>query len=240
MRIALCLAVLAGLVSPAQAQEGPGEWRLRVAPYLLAPVLTGDAAVRGSEAEVDLGPDDVFSHLNFGFQGTIEARNDDWGIALDAIDMNLDASDDDRVLELDVSQAAWTPMAFVRATPNLDVYVGARINDLGADLDFEGPLDLATLEQDETWVDPLVGLRFAAPIGDKWNLQVAGDVGGFGLGSDLAINLWPMVGYELSNSAQLAFGYRVLYMDYESGTGAQRFAYDVLTHGPVVGAAFDF
>ena len=89
-------------------------------------------------------------------------------------------------------------------------------------------------------VDPLVGLRFTTPLGEKWNFQVAGDVGGFGLGSDLAVNVWPMVGYELSPGAQLAFGYRVLYMDYDSGTGADRFEYDVLTHGPVLGAVFDF
>ena len=78
------------------------------------------------------------------------------------------------------------------------------------------------------------------PLGGRWNLQLAGDIGGFGIGSDIAVNVWPMVGYELSDNAQLGFGYRLLYMDYQSGTGANRFAYDVLTHGPVVGAAFDF
>jgi hypothetical protein len=226
--------------APAAAQDESGEWRFRIAPYVLAPVMNGDAAVRGAEAEVDLGPEDVFSNLNIGFQGYFEARADKWGIGLDAIYMDLDATDDDRIAELDVSQSAYTATAFFRATPNLDVYVGGRFNDLGADLDFQGPLDLPTLEQDKSWVDPLIGVRYSAPIGDKWNLQISGDVGGFGIGSDIAVNVWPMIGYELSNSAQLAFGYRVLYMDYESGSGTDYFKYDVVTHGPVIGAAFDF
>jgi hypothetical protein len=233
---ALCLAL--ACAAPALAQDD--EWHFRVAPYLLAPVMNGDVVVRGNEAEADLGPDDIFSNLNFGFQGWLEARTDGWGVALDVIYMDLDATDDDRVLDIDVNQSAYTAIAFVRTTPTLDVYAGARYNDLGGDLDFEGPLNLPTVSQDRDWIDPLVGLRFTTPIGERWNFQVSGDVGGFGLGSDLAINFWPMVGYELSDSAQLAFGYRAVYTDYDSGTGANRFAYDVLTHGPVIGAALDF
>lgn len=228
------------LPAVAQAQDGGDEWRFRIAPYVLVPVMNGDVVVRGNEAEADLGPDDIFSNLNFGFQGFLEARTDSWGVALDVIYMDLDATDDDRVLDIDVNQSALTAMAFVRATPAVDVYAGVRYNDLGGDIDFQGPLNLPSAEQDRNWIDPLVGLRFATPIGERWNFEISGDIGGFGIGSDLAINVWPMVGYELSSSAQLAFGYRVLYMDYDSGSGANRFEYDVLTQGPVIGVALDF
>jgi len=236
----LAAAGLALAAAPAQAQDAPGEWRFRIAPYVLAPVINGDVVVHGAEAEADLGPGDVFSNLNLGFQGLIEARTDSWGVSLDVIFMDVDATDDDRLIEMDVTQAAYTATAVVRATPNLDLYAGARYNDLGADLDFEGPLNLPTLEQDQSWTDPLVGLRYSAPLGESWNFQVSADIGGFGLGSDIAINVWPMVGYEISRSAQLAFGYRAIYTDYDKGEGANRFAYDVLTHGPVVGVALDF
>jgi hypothetical protein len=229
---------LAG-ASPALAQQDDG-WRFRIAPYLLAPSMEGDVTLRGRTAEADIGPTDIFSHLNMGFQGYFEARTENWGFGLDAIYMNLDANDDARIAEIDMTQLALTPIVFGRVAPGLDLYAGARFNSMGGDLDFHGPLNMATLDQDKSWIDPLVGARFATPLGEKWNFEVAGDVGGFGLGSDIAINAWPMVGYEISDNAQLTFGYRLLYMDYDSGSGAHLFAYDMLTMGPVAGAVIGF
>ena len=243
LRLVAVLAVLAPSLAcpaPAFAQDETGEWRFRLAPYLMIPTMDGDVDVRGLEAEASVGPEDVFSNLNIGFQGYFEGRTDAWGIGVDVIYMNLDATDDDRIAEIDVEQLAIAPTVFARVTPELDLYVGARYNSVGANVDFHGPLGLGTFGRDKSWVDPLVGARYATRIGERWTFQISGDVGGFGIGSDIAVNVWPMVGYELSRSAQLTFGYRVLYTDYESGTGTSRFAYDVLSTGPVLGAAFDF
>jgi hypothetical protein len=226
------------LASPVHAQDG--EWTFRIAPYLLVPSMEGDVTLRGREVETDVGPEDIFSRLNFGFQGYLEASTDTWGIGLDVIYMNLDATDDDRIVDIDVKQSAYSPTAFVRVSPNIDLYAGVRFNSIGGDADFQGPLGAGTVEQDESWVDPLIGMRFSTPLGEKWNLQISGDVGGVVAGSDIALNIWPMVGYEISDSAQLTFGYRVLYTDYRSGSGAGLFEYDMLTTGPVVGAVFDF
>jgi hypothetical protein len=237
LRIAVAGLVLAA-TSPAAAQDEG--WDFRVAPYVILPSMDGDVVLRGREAELDVGPDDIFSHLNMGFQGYFEASNGAMGFALDVVYMDLDATDDDRLAEVDATQSAVTPMVFARVAPQLDFYVGARFNSIGGDADFQGPLGLQTVEQDKSWIDPLVGVRFAAPIGEKWNFEISGDVGGFGVGSDLAVNVWPMVGYEISDNAQLAFGYRILYTDYDSGTGAELFAYDVLTMGPVIGAVIGF
>lgn len=241
-RLPATVAAIAFLSWPAAAlaQSDDDGWRFRIEPYLLVPSMDGDVTVRGREAEADVGPEDIFSHLNLGFQGYFEARGPAWGVAVDAIYMNLDATDDARIAEIDVEQVAITPTVFVRVTPRFDLYAGARYNSLGGDIDFQGPAGLGTFAQDKDWLDPLVGARYSAPIGDKWSFEIAGDVGGFGLGSDIAVNLWPMVGYQVSRGAQLTFGYRVLYMDYDSGSGADRFSYDVLTTGPVIGAAIDF
>lgn len=240
---AIAAAVLAlAWATPALAQDEAQSdgWQFRIAPYLIIPSMEGDVTVRGLTAETDVGPEDIFSRLNMGFQGYFEARTPDWGVGLDVIYMDLDATDDARLADVDVSQIAITPIVFGRVAPNLDLYAGARYNDLGVDLDFRGPNVRVTAERNKSWVDPLIGARFAAPIGKKWNFEIAADVGGFGIGSDIAVNVWPMVTYELSRSAELAFGYRVLYMDYESGSGTDAFGYDMLTMGPVVGAVFGF
>ncbi len=40
--------------------------------------------------------------------------------------------------------------------------------------------------------------------------------------------------------ASVVAGYRVLVQDFEDGSGANRFAYDVTTHGPILGMVIRF
>jgi hypothetical protein len=71
-------------------------------------------------------------------------------------------------------------------------------------------------------------------------LVVRGDVGGFGVGSELTWNLVGNFLYQVSRTVYLSVGYRALDMDYEQGSGASRFKFDMLLHGPVLGAVFRF
>jgi len=42
------------------------------------------------------------------------------------------------------------------------------------------------------------------------------------------------------NASRVDLEYRALYQDFEDGTGANKFAYDVRTHGPVLGIVIRF
>ena len=53
----------------------------------------------------------------------------------------------------------------------------------------------------------------------------------------LTWNLVAPLQYQMSPRVTLAAGYRVLDIDYDHGSGTDRFVYDVLTHGPVLGIA---
>ena len=60
-------------------------------------------------------------------------------------------------------------------------------------------------------------------------LFIKGDIGGFGAGSDFAWQPWPVIGVDVGKHATLKIGYRFLSEDYETGSGAQLFKYDVST-----------
>lgn len=235
-------AALAGAISvPAAAQDGGSEWNFTVAPYLLTPSMDGDVAVRGVEAEVDLGPLDIFGNLNIGFMGYFEAAHESgWAVGLDASFMNLDATDDDSLAEADASQGAYSLTVLRRVGPGAEIYAGARLNTIKVDLDFQGPLGLESRSQSKDWIDPLIGARISAPLNERWTFSLTADVGGFGVGSDLAVNVWPALRYNFSPGFGGTIGYRVLYTDYDSGAGAERFVYDVLTAGPTLGLDFRF
>jgi len=121
--------------------------------------------------------------------------------------------------------------------PWADVIFGARINSVSGSFQAHSlPLEG---KDSKTWVDPFVGLRLKIPS-EKWLAGVRIDVGGFRAGSSIAFQIYPTVGYRLADWFTLAAGYRYLRMDYETGEGSERFAYDMAISGPFLGAAFHF
>ena len=65
-----------------------------------------------------------------------------------------------------------------------------------------------------------------------------GDLGGVGTISDLP---WQArADYRFSKLFQLGLGYRYIGMDYEKGSGNDRFLYDVNTYGPALKFGFHF
>jgi hypothetical protein len=113
--------------------------------------------------------------------------------------------------------------------------------DIDSKLVVLGPAD-AVLEAKAgaSWVDPFVGARVVLPAGKRSSVVLQGSVGGFGVGSDLAVDAAGYFEYSFSERTSAIVGYRLLAVDYEDGEGADRFIYDTTTQGPAVGARFRF
>lgn len=86
------------------------------------------------------------------------------------------------------------------------------------------------------WWDPYVGLRVRYNVTSAIYLQARGDIGGFGVGSDLMWQLEGVVGVQLSHSIFAEAGYRALSFDYDDGT----FVYDTITKGAQITLGFEF
>lgn len=91
-----------------------------------------------------------------------------------------------------------------------------------------------TFEESTDWVDPVVGGRVRADLGDRVSVVFLGDVGGFGIGSasDFTWTAWATVAYRLGDHWSLGLGYKAQEIDRESA--------DLLTHGPVLGLRYRF
>ncbi len=238
------IALLAVLAAPALAQSQGGaaktdEWQFTVAPYLILPWMNGTTAVKGYELEVNANPSDIFSNLQFGAMGYFEARKARWAFGVDALYMALGSSIDQPPLNIDVNQGAYTFVGMRQVHENVDVLFGARWNVLQGKLSFKGPLQ-TVLNDTKQWVDPIVGLRLKQNFRGKWHFSLEGDIGGFGAASKFAWELYPVVGVDVHKRVSLDLGYRVLGMDYDTGSGANYFKYDVITQGIVLGASFHF
>jgi hypothetical protein len=88
------------------------------------------------------------------------------------------------------------------------------------------------------WVDPVVGLRVRHQFSPGQELQLRGDIGGFGVGSDFSWQLFGGYSFQLGESWSGVVGYRALSVDFseESSNGTR--GIDLVQHGPVVGVNF--
>lgn len=84
-----------------------------------------------------------------------------------------------------------------------------------------------SLSATKDWVDPFVGVRGYYHLTDRLYGVAKADIGGFGISSDLAWQVYGAVGYKLSKRTTLELGYKYMAVDYTSGG----FTNDVRTSG---------
>lgn len=93
-------------------------------------------------------------------------------------------------------------------------------------------------QESQWWVDPIVGLRALVQPGERLALSLAGNVGGFGVGSasKFAWEASTVAFYALGERVRLALGYRVQGLERERSD----LELDLLLHGPIVGVVIGF
>ncbi len=250
MRVCIIMAAvaIAGSSAPAVAQQASeakalGGWQFLFEPYFMAPYMDGRSAIGPVDVRVSSNPSAIFNNLNWGIMGLLEVNNGRFGLAFDGTYMNLEASRDGFVDRIGGHQGAYSVIALVRIERHAEAYAGIRVNDLGVNLSGTGPLgNPQSASRSETWVDPIIGMRVTLPLSRTIDLTTLADVGGFGVGSDITVQTWPTLGFRLSDSIHAKLGYRLIYTKYETDGSqlADRFVYDVLTHGPTLGVQFRF
>ena len=95
-------------------------------------------------------------------------------------------------------------------------------------------------EMTKTWFDPMLITRIKSKAGEKFVYQFRGEIGGFGIGSDLAWQMQAVAGYQFSRLFSITGGYRIISLDYETGSGQDYFHYNIDTAGPTVKFSFMF
>jgi len=92
------------------------------------------------------------------------------------------------------------------------------------------------VSESKAWVDPFVGFRARCQLWDHGYVVARGDIGGFGVSSDLTWNAFGALGMDLNERTSVEIGSRYLSVDYQSGG----FHYDVATRGPYIGVNIGF
>lgn len=118
----------------------------------------------------------------------------------------------------------------------LEAYAGLRAGLLSLELGSTSPAVNNAVDEDITWVDPIVGLRAHLALSRSFDLVLEGDIGGFGVSSDFTWNVLAAARWNLSRTFGLVAGWRVLDVDYQDGGDV----FDAQLSGPLAGLSITF
>jgi hypothetical protein len=271
--LAMACFALCAFAPPAWAEsvdQGPlkrNNWTISVVPYLWALSLGGDVGVKGVDADVDLAFGDILKKLNAALMLDFLVHKGRLGLFVSPLYSELQGEETQALLEGSILQQNIKVDATLKMlilgfglgyrlgpyplgiqedgrTPAVIVepYLGGRWTDLEMKLDLTGR-ETRSSQGSTGWADPMIGVMTAWNLYPRWSLTLNGDIGGFGIGSDLAWSVTGLAGYRFHFSERIMgnvqLGYRALYQDFESDSGSG-FKYDTTMHGPYVGVSIDF
>lgn len=218
-------------------------WQIRSAFYIWATALDGDIVVGGETVPVDVGFDDLISNIDFSFMGLVEVRKDRWGFLADLFYAKLSTEANGPLVDLDneieqfMGNFAVSYRWVETPTTIFDTYVGVRVNWMETEVEIDRLFAPdASVSGSQTWVDPIIGIRFQQELSEKFFFRAVGDIGGFGIESDLTWQAMAAIGYHINDSSSLVLGYRAIGNDYTH----KDLTYDVTSHGLLLGYEIAF
>lgn len=212
-------------------------------PSMRSSFSTGQAG-----GSVTVGSTDLLDALLFAAMGSGEIRYGRFGFVGDLVYSNI-ASDGAANTPFPASghlkqkMALLTGVATYRAYQSdqflFDLAAGARwvAGEGTVTVTGSGPGGISTTtSSSDSWLDPVVGFRAAAPIASGFSAVGFADIGGFGVGSDFSWEVYGGLDYEFSDRFVGRLGFRYISIDY-SKSGVK---YDTELFGPAAGLTIRF
>ncbi len=231
--------------------------RLEFNTWIWLTAIEGTIGTRGRTADVDASFSDILdaSDSILAFSGRIELWYGRFGGYFDALYQDLGVDDvsgprgqadvdvefTQTIIDFGLMYRVGDWEASGEAAKNsrnltLDLYAGGRYTDVEVELI---PRNVNSRSTEEEWLDPVVGAKLVVPLAERWHLAINGDIGGFGVESDLAWSATGVVGYNFhvfDVPSSVLLGYRAIGWDYSDGD----FTWDLVQHGLLLGFSMRF
>lgn len=205
-------------------------------------MIDGTAQVGDATLEVDVDVDELIDSLEMGGIAGYRLEAPRWSLIAEGAFMGLGQSN--HGVSMDVDLAVFEVDAGYRFNERVEAFAGLRYTKLNVELATTSPIsgEPVRFENDDDFLDPIVGARFATPLSasGRWWAQGRGDIGGFGVSMDFQWQVVLDLGYRPSESWAIWLGYRALTQDFEGAGTNDRLAMDVTYQGPQLGVSWTF
>ena len=107
-----------------------------------------------------------------------------------------------------------------------EIYVGVRYIHQKEDIKIEQVTEQA-ITATQSWLDPVIGARVFAELGERWWAMFHSDIGGFGVGIDFTWTLGGELGFRIAEPLDITMRYNFQEIQYDNEeTGAGRFIWE--------------
>ena len=249
-KIVVLMAVMVMWQAPSLA-AAESEWEFRLTPYLWFAGVDGDVSTLPGQpvSPIKMSASDALKDTETSFMLIAEAKKQKQGVLLDLLYSDVQS---DTVLnpvflltmrstsKSTLATGAYEYELYKTDRAAADAFGGLRYWKVDSKLSFgigPGILGGLNIQNAESWVDPLVGVKGRITLGNS-RFYAAGWVafGGFGVGSDHFYDLSANIGYQWSKAIGTTLGYRMFDVKYKEGT----FYYDVTQEGWALGLTWAF
>jgi hypothetical protein len=221
------------------AEERGRSIRYEITPYLWAATISGTTTTNGDESPPIDSDYSFFSldNLDGVASATFTAHGQQWGFLFDFLyvafeDTLLEGTPLQAKPRLEGTVLEFTGLYRPVSVNDLQVIAGLRQQDIDIELTFLNRSPRASA----TWVDPFVGMIYGPRLSNKTYLSLRGDIGGFGIESDLAVNAEAILRYQFGDTFSFKFGYRYLKVDFKDSN----LVYDLSLEGFLFGLGIQF
>ena len=245
----------AGAGKPA---TGSGPWSFSITPYMWAVSIDGKVTVGDYSASSSMAFSDIWKNMQAGGLVHMEARNGRFGFFVDPIYLKMRQDTTFRGASSGTSPPPTRDITLTVETwlvefgvmyelgrwgldnkkagraATLEVYGGGRYWYTHTNLDTTGPVNPT---QTLSFTDPMIGLSFKADLTERVVMNLRGDIGGFGVGSDFSWNAAALFGYRFTPAITGFLGYRAIYLNYKTGDDPR---FNMTMQGPITGIEFKF
>lgn len=244
---ALPILLAAGLSDAPTWSPAQERWEFSVTPYGWLMDVEGTVAALPGQPPLDISVSwqDVLEDVDAGGMIIFGARNAAWVIRGDLLyaETSTGVTQTSGFLRsIDVGNefgfAGLSIGHVVDEGPRHDVELHAGFRawwfrtDVAIDTVLPAPLDLSG---DASWIDPMIAVVGHYELSENWTLSGAVELGGFGIGSDIASGVLVTADYALRDWVSPGIGWRNIYIDY-----VDELEYRVNHTGPILGARFSF
>jgi len=229
----------------ANSNDDFNSWQNTLVPlYLWGVSMDGSMTSGPISADLDIEFSDAVSDLEGILTLHYEGAKGNWGVIADYSFLNLGPSADipgtPAKLDVDMENTIMEIAGLYRFGANNPWQLLAGFRRYELDVTVKGlpspPAPGSKVTIDETIDDFFVGGRYVRQINDNWSFTGRADIGSGD--SDLVTNLLALFDYRFSKLLSGFVGWRMLEYDVDSGSGADKFKYDMNHSGPLLALAF--
>lgn len=210
----LLLSMLFATASRAQdstaAPPDAAPWRVAIRPYFFLAGVSGSVTSGSNTIPINSTFGELLDNVQLSIFTAIGLVKGRWGLYADFQYISLNAEGTGQLgttvgLENIIVEADATFQP--PGASGLRLLAGLRGYRVDQTVNFSGqpPVKATT-----TVVDPVVGALGAWNLGERWQFEFRGDIGGFGVSSEFTSQLSLVVLYDISQTVSIPLGYRIL------------------------------